>query len=118
MRGNLHPSAVLEAALRLDGIVNRTPVITSRTLNERVANKVFLKCENFQRVGAFKFRGAYNAISQLDKEQKEAGVITHSSGNHAQGVALAARLLGVKAVIVMPEDAPEAKRQATAGYGD
>jgi threonine dehydratase len=117
MTEKLQPSAVLEAALRLDGIVNRTPVMTSRTLNERTGCEIFLKCENFQRVGAFKFRGAYNAISQLSKEQKEAGVITHSSGNHAQGMALAARLLGVKAVIVMPEDAPETKRAATAGYG-
>ncbi len=117
MTKKLHPSAVLEAAVRLDGIVNRTPVMTSRILNERSGCEIFLKCENFQRVGAFKFRGAYNAISQLSSEQKEAGVITHSSGNHAQGVALAARLLGVKAVIVMPEDAPDAKRRATAGYG-
>ena len=117
MLNNLQPSAVLEAAQRLDGIVNRTPVMTSRTLNDRTGCEIFLKCENFQRVGAFKFRGAYNAISQLNKEQKDAGVITHSSGNHAQGVALAARLLGVKAVVVMPEDAPQTKRQATAGYG-
>jgi threonine dehydratase len=106
----LQPSAVLEAASRLDGIVNRTPVMTSRTLNHRAGCEVFLKCENFQRVGAFKFRGAYNAISQLSEAQKRAGIITHSSGNHAQGVALAARLLGVKAVIVMPNDAPEIKR--------
>ncbi len=113
----LQPSAVIEAANRLKGIVNRTPVMTSRTLNQRVGAKVFLKCENFQRVGAFKFRGAYNAICQLNGEQKQAGVITHSSGNHAQGVALAARLLGVKAVIVMPEDAPEGKRAATIDYG-
>lgn len=113
----LEPSAVAAAAERLAGIVNRTPVMTSRSLNERVGCQVFLKCENFQRVGAFKFRGAYHAISRLDKAQQEAGVITHSSGNHAQGVALAARLLGVKAVIVMPEDAPAVKREATAGYG-
>jgi threonine dehydratase len=78
---------------------------------------VFLKCENFQRAGAFKFRGAYNAISQLTSAQKEAGVITHSSGNHAQGVALAAKLLGVRAIVVMPEDAPPIKRAATEGYG-
>lgn len=113
----LQPSAVLEAASRLDGIVNRTPVMTSRTLNHRAGCEVFLKCENFQRVGAFKFRGAYNAISQLSEAQKRAGIITHSSGNHAQGVALAARLLGVKAVIVMPNDAPEIKRAATIDYG-
>lgn len=82
-----------------------------------VGCRVYLKCENFQRVGAFKFRGAYNAISQLSHDERAAGVITHSSGNHAQGVALAARLLGVKAVIVMPEDAPAIKREATTGYG-
>lgn len=117
MTKKLLPAAVLEAASRIDGIVNRTPVMTSRTLNHRTGCELFLKCENFQRVGAFKFRGAYNAISQLSQEQKAAGVITHSSGNHAQGVALAAQLLGVKAVIVMPEDAPDAKRAATAGYG-
>jgi threonine dehydratase len=78
---------------------------------------VYLKCENFQRAGAFKFRGAYNAISQLTSNQKEAGVITHSSGNHAQGVALAAKLLGIRAIVVMPEDAPPIKRAATEGYG-
>jgi threonine dehydratase len=111
------PTVVAEAAQRLAGIVNQTPVMTSRTLNELVGCEVFLKCENFQRVGAFKFRGAYNAISQLSEAQKAAGVITHSSGNHAQGVALAARLLDVKAVIVMPEDAPPVKRAATADYG-
>ena len=117
MTEKLQPSGVLDAARRLDGIANRTPVMTSRTLNERAGCQIFLKCENFQRVGAFKFRGAYNAISQLTSAQKAAGVITHSSGNHAQGVALASQLLGVKAVIVMPEDAPQAKRAATAGYG-
>ncbi len=117
MTRKLQPADVLEAASRLEGVVNRTPVLTSRTLNGRAGCQVFLKCENFQRVGAFKFRGAYNAISRLSSAQKAAGVITHSSGNHAQGVALASQLLGVKAVIVMPEDAPQAKRQATAGYG-
>ena len=113
----LQPSAVAKIARRLEGIVNRTPVMTSRTLNQRVGCDVYLKCENFQRVGAFKFRGAYNAVSQLNDEQRNAGVITHSSGNHAQGLALAAQLLGVKAVIVMPDDAPSNKRAATAGYG-
>lgn len=108
---------VQESLQRLAGIANRTPVMTSRTLNKKAGCRVFLKCENFQRVGAFKFRGAYNAISQLDPSQREVGVITHSSGNHAQGVALAARLLHVRAVVVMPRDAPEIKRQATAGYG-
>jgi threonine dehydratase len=113
----LKPTAVIEAAKRLQGIANRTPVMTSRTLNALTGRQLFLKCENFQRVGAFKFRGAYNTISQLTPSQKAAGVITHSSGNHAQGVALAARLLGVKATIVMPEDAPAIKRAATAAYG-
>lgn len=109
--------AVARAAERLHGIANRTPVMTSRTLNGRTGRQLYLKCENFQRVGAFKFRGAYNAISQLAPSEKAAGVVTHSSGNHAQGVALAARLLDVPATIVMPHDAPEIKRAATAGYG-
>ena len=113
----LQSSIVAAAVERLAGVANQTPVFTSRTLNERTSCRVFLKCENFQRVGAFKFRGAYNAISQLSAAEKEAGVITHSSGNHAQGLALAAQLLGVKATIVMPEDAPAIKRAATAGYG-
>lgn len=111
------PTAVLDAANRLQGIANRTPVHTSRTLNQQTGHQIYLKCENFQRVGAFKFRGAYNAVSQLSAAQKAAGVVTHSSGNHAQGLALAAKLLGVKATIVMPEDAPAIKRAATAGYG-
>ncbi|GAB4149516.1 MAG: threo-3-hydroxy-L-aspartate ammonia-lyase [Candidatus Promineifilaceae bacterium] len=111
------PIAVAEAAGRLEGVVNRTPVVMSRTLNARCGRQVFLKCENFQRVGAFKFRGAYNAISQLMPDQRARGVVTHSSGNHAQGVALAARLWGVPAFIVMPDDAPAVKRAATAGYG-
>lgn len=111
------PANVVRAAQHLQGIANRTPVMTSRTLNRRAGCRVFLKCENFQRVGAFKFRGAYNAISLLDDSRKESGVITHSSGNHAQGVALAASLLNVPAVVVMPEDAPEIKRVATENYG-
>ena len=113
----IEPNFVGKAAENLKGIANRTPVLTSRTLDERVGRNVFLKCENFQRVGAFKFRGAYYAISQLSPEARAAGVITHSSGNHAQGVALAARLLGVQATIVMPEEAPGIKREATLGYG-
>ncbi len=111
------PQDVVDAAARLAGIANRTPVMTSRTLDQLVECQVFLKCENFQRVGAFKFRGAYNAISQLSAQERQQGVITHSSGNHAQGVALAARLLGVPATIVMPEDAPANKRAATEAYG-
>ena len=113
----LKPQDVGPIADKLKGIANRTPVLTSRTLDDLTRNRLFLKCENFQRVGAFKFRGAYNAISQLSQEERSAGVITHSSGNHAQGVALAAKLLGVKATIVMPIDAPAIKRKATEGYG-
>ena len=94
---------VREAAGRLRGAAHRTPVLTSRTLDGRAGPEVFLKCENLQRVGAFKFRGAFNAVSRLSPEQRRRGVITHSSGNHAQALALAARLQGLKAVIVMPE---------------
>jgi threonine dehydratase len=105
------------AAARLDGIAHRTPVITSRTLDEVARGNVLLKAENFQRAGAFKFRGAYNKISSLPKSRLDQGVATFSSGNHAQAVALAARLLGTRAVILMPEDAPAAKVEATRGYG-
>lgn len=108
---------VLGAAERLRGVAHRTPVVTSRTLNERVGGEIFLKCENFQRMGAFKFRGAYNCLVQLDESQRERGVVAHSSGNHAQGVALAAQLLGIHATIVMPRDAPESKLAATRAYG-
>ena len=108
---------IQSAATRLKGIANRTPVFTSRTLDDRVGANVFLKCESFQRVGAFKFRGAYNAISQLSDEEKARGIITYSSGNHAQATALVGRLLGVKTVIVMPDNAPKTKRAATEGYG-
>jgi threo-3-hydroxy-L-aspartate ammonia-lyase len=113
----LTPDLVAAAAARLHGVAHRTPVLTSRSLNGRLEGELFLKAENFQRVGAFKFRGAYNALSQLTPEQRAAGVITHSSGNHAQGLALAARLLGIPATIVMPTDAPAIKREATAAYG-
>ena len=105
------------AAARLAGIAHRTPVLSSRTLNQRVEAQVWLKCENFQRMGAFKFRGAYNAISQLSERQKERGVLTHSSGNHAQAIALAGQLLGVNTTIVMPSDAPRVKLAATRDYG-
>jgi threo-3-hydroxy-L-aspartate ammonia-lyase len=108
---------VREAAARLDGIALRTPVLTSRTLNTLVGAEVFIKCENFQRIGAFKFRGAYNAAAQLPAEQLAKGIAAYSSGNHAQATALAARELGTTAVILMPEDAPRSKREATAGYG-
>jgi threonine dehydratase len=114
---NVTFASLQNAAQRLDGIANRTPVVTSRTFDERIGARVFLKCENLQRGGAFKFRGAYNTISQLSEEQRRRGVVAFSSGNHAQGVALAARLLGAPAVIVMPHDAPEVKLAATRGYG-
>lgn len=109
--------AVCAAAERLKGQANRTPIVTSRMLNDRVGAEVFLKCENLQRVGAFKFRGAYNAISRLSGAEKARGVITYSSGNHAQATALVGKLLGVRTVIVMPDDAPAIKRAATEGYG-
>ncbi len=108
---------VLEAADRLDGVAHRTPVVTSRQLDAVCGARVFLKCENFQRAGAFKFRGAYNALSRLKERDGADAVLTFSSGNHAQAVALAASLLGLHAVVVMPEDAPAIKRAATAGYG-
>jgi threonine dehydratase len=108
---------VTDAAERLHGVAHVTPVMTSRWLDERLGAAVFLKCESFQRIGAFKFRGAYNAISQLSEEERRRGVVTFSSGNHAQGVALAGRLLGVATVVVMPQDAPVIKREATEGYG-
>jgi threonine dehydratase len=106
-----------EAAGRLKGIAHLTPVATSRTLDERLGARLYLKCENLQRAGAFKFRGAYNAVSKLLPQERSRGVLTYSSGNHAQATALACRLLGAQATIVMPENAPAAKRRATEGYG-
>lgn len=108
---------VVDAAARLDGFAHRTPVLTSSTANERTGASIFFKCENFQRMGAFKFRGAFNAISHFDYAQREAGVLTYSSGNHAQAIALSARLAGIRATIIMPHDAPAAKVAATKGYG-
>ncbi|MDW8214695.1 MAG: threonine/serine dehydratase [Roseiflexaceae bacterium] len=108
---------VLAARDRLRGIAHLTPVATSRTLNALTGRAVFLKCENLQRGGAFKFRGAYNMISRLPDEARRRGVVAYSSGNHAQGVALAARLLDTPAVICMPSDAPAVKVEATRGYG-
>jgi threonine dehydratase len=105
------------AAGRLEGVAHRTPILRSRTLDERTGAAVFLKAENLQRGGAFKFRGAFNCISSLSPEQLEAGVAAYSSGNHAQAVALAARLLGTRATILMPSDAPSSKVDATSGYG-
>jgi threonine dehydratase len=105
------------AAARLAGHAHRTPVLTSRAVNERTGAEVFFKCENFQRIGAFKFRGAYNALAQLPDGERRRGVLTFSSGNHAQAIALAGRLLGIRATIVMPDDAPPVKLAATRGYG-
>ena len=110
-------SDVLEAAERLDGVAHRTPVIRSSTLDALVGSTVLMKAESLQRVGAFKFRGAYNRISRLSEVERADGVVTCSSGNHAQAVALAARLCSTSATILMPSDAPAAKRAATVGYG-
>lgn len=108
---------VSAAAERIKGHAHRTPVMTSRTVNKELDAEVFFKCENFQRMGAFKFRGAFNALSRFNEEQRRAGVVTFSSGNHAQAIALSASLLGIPATIVMPHDAPATKVAATRGYG-
>jgi len=108
---------VQDAKERLKGIANVTPVLTCRTLNRLVGAEVFFKCENFQRIGAFKFRGAFNSISQLSKAEKSRGVITYSSGNHAQAVALVGQMMGIQTTIVMPNDAPATKKAATKDYG-
>ena len=108
---------VAAAAQRLAGHAHRTPVLTSRTVDERTGASVFFKCENLQRIGAFKFRGAYNALSLLAPEERRRGVLAYSSGNHAQAVALAGSLLGIRVTIVMPADAPAVKIEATRGYG-
>lgn len=108
---------ILEAAARIEGRVHRTPVVTSRSFNERAGCEVFFKCENLQRAGAFKIRGATNKILSLTPEERQRGVAAFSSGNHAQAVALASREAGVSAVIAMPDDAPRAKVIATRGYG-
>jgi len=110
-------SDVQFAAERLRGQAHRTPVVTSRTFDQIAGCSVFFKCENLQRAGAFKFRGAYNALSQLAPEQRQRGVVAFSSGNHAQGLALAARVLGIPATVVMPSDAPQIKVEATRDYG-
>ena len=110
-------SQVEQAAERLAPWAHRTPVMTSKALDARCGCAVFLKCENFQKVGAFKFRGAMNAILQLSETERRRGVITHSSGNHAQAVALAGRLRDVPVTVVMPRTAPAVKRAATEGYG-
>ncbi len=108
---------VRAASARIAGHAHRTPVLTSRTADAELGAELFFKCENFQRMGAFKFRGAFNALSRFDERQRRAGVVAFSSGNHAQAIALSARLLGMPAVIVMPLDAPAAKVAATKGYG-
>lgn len=108
---------VRAAAGRLAGHAHRTPVLTSRRVDAELAASVFFKCENLQRIGAFKFRGAFNALSRFTDAQRRAGVVAYSSGNHAQAVALAARILGMPATIVMPHDAPSSKVAATRGYG-
>jgi threonine dehydratase len=108
---------VVAAAARLAGRAHRTPVLTSRSADAELAARLVFKCENLQRMGAFKFRGAFNALSRFDERQRRGGVVAFSSGNHAQAVSLAASLLGMPAVIVMPHDAPAAKVAATKGYG-
>ena len=108
---------IVAAAERIADYANKTPVMTSRTVNEEFGAEVFFKCENFQRMGAFKFRGAMNALRQFTPQQRTAGVVTFSSGNHAQAIALSAKLLGIPATIIMPHDAPAAKVAATKGYG-
>ena len=108
---------VVAAARRLEGEAHRTPVLTSRTADAELGARFFFKCENFQRMGAFKFRGAFNALSRFDAPRRKAGVVAFSSGNHAQAIALAAQILGIPATIVMPSDAPAQKIAATKGYG-
>jgi threo-3-hydroxy-L-aspartate ammonia-lyase len=108
---------VRAAAQRIEGQAHKTPVITSRTVDEEFGARVFFKCENLQRMGAFKFRGAFSALSRFDARQRKAGVVAFSSGNHAQAIALSARVLGIPSTIVMPHDAPAAKVAATKGYG-
>lgn len=108
---------VMAAASRLQGHAHRTPVLRSRTADDMLGASIFFKCENLQRMGAFKFRGAFNALSRFSASQQQAGVVTYSSGNHAQAIALSARLLGMPATILMPQDAPRAKLDATRSYG-
>jgi threonine dehydratase len=108
---------IQHAARRIKPYIHRTPVLTNESLNQKVGAQVFLKCENMQKVGAFKFRGASNAVWSLSEEEAKRGVCTHSSGNHAQALALAARLRGIPAYIVMPNNAPSVKKNAVVGYG-
>ncbi|HRK89678.1 MAG TPA: pyridoxal-phosphate dependent enzyme [Anaerolineales bacterium] len=108
---------IRQAAARIKPHIHRTPVLTNESLNQQVGAQVYLKCENFQKVGAFKFRGACNAVFSLTDEEAQRGVVTHSSGNHAQALALAARMRGIPAYIVMPSNAPQVKKNAVAAYG-
>jgi len=110
-------SDIQQAHQRIRTFIHRTPVMTSRQINSLLGAEIFFKCENFQKVGAFKFRGATNAVLQIEPQEKEKGVITHSSGNHAAALALAARSAGVKAYVVMPSNAPAVKKNAVKGYG-
>lgn len=108
---------IIDANARLQGFANKTPVLSSATLNKIMGANVYFKCENFQKIGAFKFRGAFNCISQLSEQEKQRGIIAYSSGNHAQAVALVGKMLGIKTTIVMPSNAPKIKLAATKGYG-
>ena len=114
---NITIADIVDAHKRLTGVAHKTPVLTSRTIDKLVNSQVFFKCENFQRAGAFKFRGAYNALSQLSEPQKRRGVLTFSSGNHAGAIAISGQLLNIPSTIVMPDDAPSVKLAATRGYG-
>lgn len=109
--------AILEASKRISPFIHRTPVLTSKSINEILKSRLYFKCENFQKAGSFKYRGATNAIQQLSRSQLQNGVATHSSGNHAQALALAAKIKNVKAFIVMPTNAPKSKKDAVIGYG-
>src|SRR5687768_6136484 len=108
---------VVDAARQIEGVARRTPVMTSRTLDQRLGARLYLKCEPLQRSGAFKFRGAYNVLSRFTVVECQRGVVTHSSGNHGQALALAGQVVGTSVVVVMPRDAPPSKRRAAEGYG-
>ncbi|HEY2910232.1 MAG TPA: pyridoxal-phosphate dependent enzyme, partial [Gemmataceae bacterium] len=110
-------AAVRDAAVRIAQFIHRTPVLTCATLDKLAGRSLYFKCENLQKIGAFKYRGATNSVQKLSAEAPARGVVTHSSGNHAQALALAARIRGIEAHIVMPTNAPEVKRQAVIGYG-
>ena len=113
----LNLTDIKDAYYRIKPFINKTYVLNSRTLNKKIGSEVYLKCENFQRVGAFKFRGVCNKLLLLNPLERNKGVVTHSSGNHAQAVALASSIIGIKSIIVMPKNAPKVKVDATKGYG-